>query len=200
MILTALVFSSALGAAGSVPSEPQASPWNLGPGDLQVAAGQVPPAMPTPPPPAPGPPGRRGSPPGPVERLHQHLFPPELVMEHQVEIDLTGEQRRRLIKEIKEAQGSMVELQFALKEAEAQLAAQLDQPRVDDAKALAAADKLMGLEHKIKRNHLALLLRVKSVLTAEQQAKLQELRPEPEQRRAKRRERRVRRERRERGR
>jgi hypothetical protein len=47
---------------------------------------------------------------------------------------------------------------------------------VDEAAVLAQADKVMGLEREVKKAHLALLVRIKNLLTEAQKAKLTELR------------------------
>ena len=41
---------------------------------------------------------------------------------------------------------------------------------------LEQADKIMGLEREIKRSHLAMLVRIKNTLTAEQIAKIEAVR------------------------
>ena len=57
-----------------------------------------------------------------------------------------------------------------------ELVKQLDAPRVDEGRALAQADKVMGFERDVKRAHLGTLIRIKNVLTDAQRAKLATLR------------------------
>ena len=52
----------------------------------------------------------------------------------------------------------------------------LDAPRIDEAKALAQADKVMGFERDVKKAHLGALIRIRNVLTDAQRAKLAALR------------------------
>ena len=47
---------------------------------------------------------------------------------------------------------------------------------VDEAKVLAEADKVMALEHDLKKAHLTLLIRLKNALTPTQQVRLRGLR------------------------
>ena len=120
--------------------------------------------------------GRQGKmPPGGLE-LRRELFPPELVMRHQAEIGLSGEQRNALVREMQAMQSDLVPLQFEMSEAAGKLRAALDAPRVDEDKASALADRLMSLETRIKKRHLALMIRIKNILTPEQQSLLRELR------------------------
>jgi Spy/CpxP family protein refolding chaperone len=59
-------------------------------------------------------------------------------------------------------------------EAEA-LGGLLKQERTDEAKAMAQLDKLLSIESDVKRLHISMLIKVKNLLTADQQAKLREL-------------------------
>jgi len=53
----------------------------------------------------------------------------------------------------------------------------LDKPLVDQAAALAQIDKVLAVEREVKRAHIGLLIQIKNQLTAEQQARLAQLRP-----------------------
>jgi len=104
-----------------------------------------------------------------------HLFPPELIMQHQSAIHLQAEQRAEITQAIKDFQGRMVELQFKLQEETEKLDALLDPPAVDQAAALSQVDAVLALERDIKRAHLGLLIRIKNQLTPEQQEQLRTL-------------------------
>lgn len=110
--------------------------------------------------------------------IESRVFLPELVMEHQVAIGLKPEQRTALQKEVERGQKEMLAVQWDLSREKEKLAALLDTPKVDEAKAAAAAAELMKREDAIKSSHLAMLVRVKNLLTPEQQTKLRELRAE----------------------
>jgi Spy/CpxP family protein refolding chaperone len=124
----------------------------------------------------------KGMPPGGLE-LRRELFPPELVMRHQAEIALGEEQRTALVREMQAMQSDLVPLQFEMSDAAGKLRAALDMPRVDEDKASALADRLMSLETRIKKRHLALMIRIKNILTPEQQSRLRELREQAAARR-----------------
>jgi Spy/CpxP family protein refolding chaperone len=55
----------------------------------------------------------------------------------------------------------------------------LEESRIDEAKTLAQADKVMELERQIKRTHLGMLVRIHNLLTDAQRAKLTEIRRSP---------------------
>lgn len=120
----------------------------------------------------------------------ENLFPPRLIMRYQGEIGLTEEQRKAITEAMGEAEGKVVDLRWQF-EAESQKLGQImERERVDEKEAMTQAEKVMALEQKIKREHLALLIRVKNQLSASQQEKLRSLKAEGMARRSGRRERR----------
>lgn len=113
---------------------------------------------------------------GPIE---SKLFAPEVVMEHQAAIGVDPAQKDAILGDVQRAQADMLKMQWDLKGDQEKLVAILDADKVDEAKASAQAARLMADEDRIKAAHLALLVRVKNVLTPEQQKKLRALRDEP---------------------
>ncbi len=105
-----------------------------------------------------------------------HLFPPELIIRHQAAIELSAEQRSALIAEVTRAQADFLPAQMELAGHAEELKRLLDAPRVDEAAALAAAGRVMELETRIKRRHLALAIRLKNLLNEGQQTRLVALR------------------------
>jgi Spy/CpxP family protein refolding chaperone len=118
-------------------------------------------------------------PPGPPDQdpIANQLFPPELIMGHQDELQLQEKQRAAIRAEVVNLQTHVVDLQWQLSEAAERLAALLRGTPIDEAKALEQADKVMSLEREIKRLHLGTLIRIKNTLTPEQIARLRQLRP-----------------------
>lgn len=110
----------------------------------------------------------------PQDPLADKLFPPDAIMSHQRELGLDAATRDRLVAEIQRFQTTVVKLQWDLDAAGADLGKQLAAPKVDENAALAAADKVMQLEHDLKRAHLQLLIRLKNALTPAQQTRLRE--------------------------
>jgi len=119
--------------------------------------------------------GRGGSAPSGPE-ISRELFSPELVMRHQEEIGLSEDQKSKLVHAIQQMQSDLVPLQFEMGEAAGKLREALAAPRIDEDKAGDLADRLMSLETQIKRRHLTTMIRIKNVLTPEQQERLRGLR------------------------
>ena len=108
--------------------------------------------------------------------MAEHLFPPDLVMAHGREIGLDDRQRAAIKEAIQASQSKFLDAQWSMQE-ESQKLVQLLQARpVDEAAVLAQADRVMSLERDVKRTHLSLLVRIKNLLSVEQQARLRELR------------------------
>ena len=108
--------------------------------------------------------------------IGSRLFPPELIMSNQQALGIDDKQRQAIMAEVQKAQGQILEVQWKMQAAVEELVKLLDEPRIDEAKAIAAADKVMGLEREVKRTHLGLLIRIRNVLTPEQRVKLAALR------------------------
>lgn len=123
---------------------------------------------------------RRGA--GALLRMEQgfqrELFTPELVMRYQSEIALSDEQEELLINEMQSLQSDLVPLQFEMSKAAGDVREALAGQRIEEKESIALAEHLMSLEARIKQRHLALMIRVKNVLTPEQQDQLRDLRQE----------------------
>lgn len=112
----------------------------------------------------------------PLGAIEARVFPVDLVMEHQAAIALDAAQKDAITKEVARAQAELVKLQFDLEAENEKLVKILDGSKVDEAKAKDAAAALMTKENAIKAAHLAMLVRIKNVLTPDQQQKLKTLR------------------------
>lgn len=107
-----------------------------------------------------------------------NVFPPGLIMRHQSTIGLTEAQREAITRQMEESQKGLVALQWEVERESEKLGKLLQSERVDEATALRQADQVMNAEERLKKGHLALLIRIKNELTPAQQQKLRELRPE----------------------
>jgi Spy/CpxP family protein refolding chaperone len=112
----------------------------------------------------------------PEPEFAKHLFPPELVMQHQQSIRLTAEQRTSITQSIRELQLKVIELQWKMQDEAQKLNELVQGSRVDEAQTLAQVDRVLGVEREIKRAHMALLVRIKNTLTPEQQSALAAIR------------------------
>lgn len=106
------------------------------------------------------------------------LYPPELIMKHQRELGIDDKQRDAIVAEVQKTQAKLVPLQWQMQGASEQMGKLLDAPKLDEAKVLAQADKIMGIEREFKRAHLGLLVRLRNLLTDTQRSRLAELRKE----------------------
>jgi Spy/CpxP family protein refolding chaperone len=132
-----------------------------------------------PPSPAAGRGGRGGGGPvgraGPADPYSQYFFAPEVVMRNQLGISLTDDQRTKIIREMADAQAKFTELQWTLSGEEEKLLNLIRQPSPSEQAVMAQMDRILGMEHSLKRTQMTLLVRVKNVLTAEQQESLTRL-------------------------
>jgi Spy/CpxP family protein refolding chaperone len=113
---------------------------------------------------------------GHLDPIHDRLFPPEMIMEHQQELGIDDKQRAALVKEIQATQTKVTEMQWQMQGTIEALGKMLDATPIDEAKVLAQADKVMNLESTLKKAHFMLLVRIKNLLTDAQRAKLLEIR------------------------
>jgi Spy/CpxP family protein refolding chaperone len=116
-------------------------------------------------------------PPGP-DPVGDNLFPPDLVLSNQKAIGLDETQKNFVRSELLKTQASFTELQFQLQDAMEILSGLLKQSPVDEGQVLAQLDKVLSTEREVKRAQIGLMVRIKNKLTAEQQAKLRQLRAE----------------------
>jgi Spy/CpxP family protein refolding chaperone len=114
--------------------------------------------------------------PPPEDPIGQQLFPPDLIMAQSQRIHLDDKQRAAIKSEVQSAQSKFFDLQWDLKEAGETMAQMLQQTPVDERRVLEQADKVMDLEHQIKKIQLTMLIRIKNTLSAEQIAQLRQLR------------------------
>lgn len=108
----------------------------------------------------------------PIARL---LYPPEALLGHAQELGLDDAQRKAIRSRVVEAQKQFLDAQLSMQEASEELQRLLQERPVNEAKALAAADQVMGFERTVKRAHLSLLIHLKNLLTPAQLAKMAEI-------------------------
>ncbi|HVQ34824.1 MAG TPA: periplasmic heavy metal sensor [Candidatus Bathyarchaeia archaeon] len=119
-----------------------------------------------------GPGGFHGGPP-----MDRSLFPPDLILSNQIALGLTDDQTASIKKMINETHQKVLDFQTALQRTTEQLHTELSAPKVNEAAAISFATQVMGFEQQIKTAHMTLLIRIKNMLTPEQQTKAAALRP-----------------------
>ncbi len=120
------------------------------------------------------PPGQpqSGPPPMPNDPLADSMFPPEMIMQHARELDLTQEQKTFMRNEIQKTTTRFNELQWQLQDAMEALHETMKSNSVNEQQALAQLDKVLDSEREIKRLHISMGIRIKNQLTPAQQQKL----------------------------
>jgi Spy/CpxP family protein refolding chaperone len=115
--------------------------------------------------------------PGPnADPVGEQIFPPELILQYQMAINLTDTQRDALVAEVKGVQGTLFERQADLQRRVEVLIGLLKPDRVNEQQVLAQLDEVLTAEREIKRQHISLAVRLKNLLTPSQMRQLRELR------------------------
>jgi Spy/CpxP family protein refolding chaperone len=108
-------------------------------------------------------------------QLRPYLAPPELVMRHQGQINITDEQREIISQKVSELQSGVIDLQWQLEALSQTLIDEVRRDTVDLDAAIEQFDRVLEIEASIKRNHIRLLLEIRNTLNAEQWRQLQEI-------------------------
>jgi Spy/CpxP family protein refolding chaperone len=106
--------------------------------------------------------------------MQPDLFPPELVMHNQRMIDLTDEQQKAIRAEVQKVVAKVSDLRWDVTATRQEMERQIKAERIDEKRTLSLVDKLDNLENEIGRLELTLKIRIKNILTSEQQAKLRD--------------------------
>ena len=141
-----------------------------------VVSGQQPPQQPQPP-------DARGAdnipnhphPPNPDPLAHL-MFPPDMILGHARELNLTDEQKAFMRAEVQKATSAFQELQWKLQDQAELLHETMKSTSVNEQQALAQLDRVLDVEREIKRLHIGLAVRLKNRLTPEQQEQLNKMR------------------------
>jgi Spy/CpxP family protein refolding chaperone len=116
-------------------------------------------------------------PPNPDPLAHL-MFPPEMIMSHARQLNLTDDQKAFMRSEIQKTTASFQELQWKLQDQMELLHESMKSTSVNEQQALAQLDKVLEIEREIKRLHIGLAVRLKNRLTPEQQEQLHKMRME----------------------
>ena len=116
-------------------------------------------------------------PPNPDPLAHL-MFPPDMILNHARELNLTDEQKAFMRSEVQKATVSFQDLQWKLQDQMEALHQTMKSTSVNEQQALAQLDKVLEVEREIKRLHIGLAVRLKNRLTPEQQDQLHKMRPE----------------------
>jgi Spy/CpxP family protein refolding chaperone len=158
----AIVFAAAFLIATVVVAQQPAQPGHPHPPDMQNPDG----------------PPNRPQPPANPDPLAHLMFPPDMIMGHARQLNLTDEQKAFMRGEIQRTTTTFQDLQWKLQDQMELLQETMKSPTVNEQQALAQLDKVLDVEREIKRLHIGLAVRLKNRLTPEQQDQLHKMRME----------------------
>lgn len=106
------------------------------------------------------------------------LFAPNVILEHRDELGLSKQQFTDIRMAVVDVQASVAEYEWDVAEAYQQLLAELDRSPVDEAVVLQHVNAALKAENEVKKLQVAMLVRLKNLLTDEQVAYLESVRDE----------------------
>ena len=112
----------------------------------------------------------------PEAQIDAQIFPPELVMQNQRAIGLTEAQANEIKGHVQQAQAIFTDIQWTIQRDMEIFVEMLSKESIDEGPALEQLGKILMQEAQVKRTRLTLALRIKNVLTADQQQKLRAIR------------------------
>jgi Spy/CpxP family protein refolding chaperone len=112
--------------------------------------------------------------------IEQNFFAPENIMQHQNAIGLSADQQTAIRAEMKTMINEFTDLQWQASAETEALASLVKQDKPDEKQVLAQLDKVLTIENEIKRLRTGLLVRIKNILTPEQQTQLRGFKKTPQ--------------------
>lgn len=96
------------------------------------------------------------------------LFPPNVILEHRADLNLTREQFTAIKAAVVEVQANIAEFEWDMREAHQNIMAELDQSPVDEKRVLKQVSAVLAAENQVKKRQMTMLIRVRNLLTPEQ--------------------------------
>lgn len=103
------------------------------------------------------------------------LFPPNVILENQAELGLSKEQFTKIRAAVVDVQSNVAEHEWDLREAYVQIMQELDNKPIDEEQVLEYVNAALLAENQVKKQQVAMLVRLKNLLTDEQIAYLESL-------------------------
>ena len=104
------------------------------------------------------------------------LFAPNIILENQSELGLSKAQFTEIKKAVVEVQSNVAEHEWDLREAYLLIMTELDRTPVDEQKVLEHVGAALRAENEVKKLQVAMLVKLKNLLTDEQIAYLESVR------------------------
>jgi Spy/CpxP family protein refolding chaperone len=160
-----------------VPARPAPIPGQQAPMPVHPApmAGQQTPLPAHPAPNISGQTPRAPHPPMP-DLMHDVMFPPDMILGHARQLNLTNDQKAFMRAEIQKTTTSFHELQWNLQDQMELLHEMMKAPSVVEEQVLGQLNRVLDIEREIKRLHFGMAVRLKNKLTPAQQEELHKLR------------------------
>lgn len=113
---------------------------------------------------------------GPKEDVFKgKLFPPNIILEHQTELELSKAQFTAIRKAVVEVQAGVAEHEWDMREAYQALMKELDKVPIDEGRVLELATDALLAENQVKKKQMGMLVRLKNLLSEEQVSYLESL-------------------------
>jgi hypothetical protein len=96
------------------------------------------------------------------------LFPPNVILENKAELGLSKAQFKAIRAAVVEVQSGVAEHEWDMQEAYQALMQELDEAPIDENRVLELAGKALLAENQVKKKQMAMLVRLKNLLTEEQ--------------------------------
>jgi Spy/CpxP family protein refolding chaperone len=103
------------------------------------------------------------------------FFSPDLVMQNQQAINLTEAQRNTISKEMQNAQTEFMALQWDLQKEMEKFKSLVEKETLNETQVLEQMERMLTIENKIKKRQITLMVRIRNLLSHEQQEKLRKL-------------------------
>jgi len=107
------------------------------------------------------------------------LFPPNVILENQAELNLSKEQFTAIRAAVVDVQANIAEYEWDMREAYLKMMAELDKAPIDERIVLGHVTAALAAENEVKKHQVAMLVRLKNLLTDEQVAYLESVTDSP---------------------
>ena len=104
------------------------------------------------------------------------LFAPNLILENQADLNLSKQQFTEIKAAVVEVQANVAEHEWDLREAYQAVLAELDNSPIDESRVIELVNTALLAENEVKKQQVAMLIKLKNLLNDEQIAYLEDIR------------------------
>ncbi|MEL7187082.1 MAG: hypothetical protein AAFN50_11720 [Pseudomonadota bacterium] len=112
---------------------------------------------------------------GKDEPFKGKLFPPNVILQHKDQLNLTKQQFTAIRAAVVEVQSGVAEHEWDMAEAYQALMAELDHATIDEARVMEHAEAALRAENEVKKKQISMLITLRNLLTDEQVAYLRSM-------------------------